>query len=173
MEGFPLSIVTLYEDLLDKKMEQELFLSRLEGKGPEGSFVSKTVKGIRYWYFQTYEKGIKKQRYVGPDNKRTNDLIDRLKEYRESVQSSSVGTLVTVLRKAPGIPRIFPDEGRAISALEKSGVFRNGGVLVGTQAFRCYPLVVGEVLSETASRTGDIDVAYDRERNGNCDQLYS
>lgn len=162
MNKIPLSIMTLYEDLLDKKMEQELFLSNLEGTETEGSFVSKTIKGHLYWYFQMYENGIKKQRYVGPDNEKTREMIDRLKMYRESVQRSTLESLVSALRRTPGVPRIYPDEGKVISALENSGVFRNGGILVGTQAFRCYPLIVGASLSETAARTSDIDVAYDR-----------
>lgn len=162
MKKIPLSIVTLYQDLLDKKMDQELFLANLKGESSDGTFVSKTVKGNLYWYFQTYENGVKKQRYVGPDNEDTKEMIDRLKSYREAVKNSSSEELVSALKNTPGVPRVYPDEGKIILSLEKSGVFRNGGILVGTQAFRCYPLIIGSSLSETAARTGDIDVAYDR-----------
>ncbi len=158
----PLPIRTLYEDLMDRKMQQELFLSEMEGAHPTGTFVSKTVGGRLYWYFQSYENSRKRQRYIGPDGERVRKMISRLKDYKETLRDSPTEDLVSVLRRTPGLPQIFPEEGTIIASLEKAGVFRNGGVLVGTQAFRCYPLVVGVSLLGTAMRTGDIDLAYDR-----------
>lgn len=157
--------MTLYQDLLDKKMDQELFLSSLDEKITDGSgsFVSKSVTGNLYWYFQTCKNGIKRQRYVGPDNENTRGMIERLQSYRKTVKESSSEELVSALKRVPGIPRVDPNERKIILSLEKAGVFRKEGILVGTQAFRCYPLIVGVSLPETAARTGDIDLAYDRD----------
>lgn len=36
--------------------------------GGGGSFVSKEIRGRRYWYFQTRRDGVQKQAYVGVDS---------------------------------------------------------------------------------------------------------
>jgi hypothetical protein len=57
---------------------------------------------------------------------------------------------------------LMPDgaTGQAIAALARSGVFRLGGTLVGTQAFRCYEGELGVRIGfEAAAMTDDVDIA--------------
>jgi len=50
---------------------------------------------------------------------------------------------------------------QVLSILAEAGVFRAGGVLVGTQAFACYEMMLGVRLEEKFLRTADIDIAID------------
>jgi hypothetical protein len=49
--------------------------------------------------------------------------------------------------------------GKVLKALARAGVFRLRGVLVGTHAFRLYPLILGVALPEAHHATEDIDLA--------------
>jgi hypothetical protein len=51
---------------------------------------------------------------------------------------------------------------RALSLLAQAGVFRMGGILVGTQAFSAYGNMLGVRFEQQALRTQDIDIAQDR-----------
>lgn len=51
---------------------------------------------------------------------------------------------------------------RLLELLAEAGVFRRGGVLVGTQAFRAYGNMLGVKFEAQALRTQDVDVAQDR-----------
>jgi hypothetical protein len=51
-----------------------------------------------------------------------------------------------------GVPRIDATTRQVVQALARAGVFRLRGVLVGTQAFRLYPLALGVGDARGASR---------------------
>jgi hypothetical protein len=51
---------------------------------------------------------------------------------------------------------------RVLSLIAQGGVFRMGGVLVGTQAFATYGNMLGVRFEQQALRTQDIDIAQDR-----------
>ena len=51
---------------------------------------------------------------------------------------------------------------RVLSLLGQAGVFRVGGILVGTQAFSAYGNMLGVRFEQQAMRTQDIDIAQDR-----------
>jgi hypothetical protein len=51
---------------------------------------------------------------------------------------------------------------RLLELLAEVGVFRRGGVLVGTQAFRAYGNMLGVKFEAQALRTQDVDIAQDR-----------
>ena len=51
---------------------------------------------------------------------------------------------------------------RILSLLAQAGVFRVGGILVGTQAFGAYGNMLGVRFEQQAMRTQDIDIAQDR-----------
>lgn len=123
----------------------------------DGTFISKTVKDRRYWYFQTGTGEERTQRYVGPE---TADLLEHIahhKEIRDDERERR--TLVSTLVRALGAPRPLPEVADVISALAKAGVFRLRGVLVGTVAYQAYAAMLGVRLPAGALQTGDIDIA--------------
>jgi hypothetical protein len=61
--------------------------------------------------------------------------------------------------RVKGVPRADAASGKVVQALARAGVFRLRGVLIGTHAFRLYPLILGATLPEAHQATEDIDVA--------------
>lgn len=150
----PETVLTLYAELLDQLRTAELQAG--------GSFVSKQIRGATYWYFQTVEGGRKRQRYVGRESPEVLEKIQRASESRQAASADELRRreLVAMLA-AGGMHR----ESAAISAvlkmLDNAGVFRSGGVLVGTQAFSCYANMLGVRFEAQSVRTADIDVGHD------------
>jgi hypothetical protein len=123
----------------------------------DGAFISKTIKGKRYWYFQKSSNDGRAQRYVGPE---TPELLERISNHREARDDERERrTLVSTLVRAYGLPRIIPEFGSIIAALAKAGVFRLQGVLVGTAAYQTYSAMLGAKLPISAQQTGDVDIA--------------
>lgn len=50
---------------------------------------------------------------------------------------------------------------QTLRILADSGMFRGGGVLIGTQAFTCYANMLGVRFEQQSMRTADIDIAHD------------
>jgi hypothetical protein len=156
----PESLHTLYAELLDQALRADA--EHAVRGAPDGSFVSKLVKGRRYWYLQRQEAGRKHQKYLGPE---TESLLEWIREAREQRrQRAGDGTrraqLVDMLL-AGGAEREAAVVVRVIAALATSDLFRRGGVLVGTQAFRCYGTILGVRLEGSQLRTQDVDLAYE------------
>jgi hypothetical protein len=123
----------------------------------DGAFTPKTIRGRRYWYFQTGSPQGRSQRYVGPE---TPELMERIARHRharddERERRALVSTLVRSLGLQPPIPEI----GRVVAELARSGVFRLGSVLVGTVAYQVYPAMLGIRLPGALLQTSDIDLA--------------
>jgi hypothetical protein len=121
-----------------------------------GSFVSKAVKGKRYWYYQyTEPSGRLRQLYVGPDNEPVRQLMAR--------KSSKPVTdaLLPMARSALalGCAALLPRHYQVIRRLADYGFFHAGGVLIGTHAFLAYGNMLG-VNWGSAARTEDIDFAH-------------
>ena len=68
---------TVYTELLDRGASAEL----RDTLTPKGTFVAKTVRGRRYWYFQETAENGRVQRYVGPE---TLDLLDRIARHKQA-----------------------------------------------------------------------------------------
>jgi hypothetical protein len=120
-----------------------------------GTFVVKTVKGRRYWYFQL--AGNRAQKYVGPETPELLEQIAHHKEAREDERERRA--LASALVRSFGLPRPIPEIGEIISALADAGVFRLRSVLVGTVAYQTYSAMLGVRLPISALQTGDIDIA--------------
>lgn len=121
----------------------------------------KTISGKQYWYdrFRIGTQII--DRYIGED---TPELSARLNNHKSLIESQKQAEherarFMRVLR-AEGYLFADAGSGQVISALAKTGTFRLGGTLVGTQAFRCYEGELGVRIgfSQSAS-TDDIDIA--------------
>lgn len=97
----------------------------------------KTIGKREYWY-DRYRIGTDVvDRYIGENSKDLRDRLARLKELalqrKENERERS--RLMRVLR-AEGYLMADAQTGQVLSAMERAGVFRLGGTLVGTQAFR-------------------------------------
>lgn len=105
-----------------------------------GTFVPKTIKSRKYWYYQFSEpSGARRQLFVGPDNDAVRALVAKS---REASSSESLGPLVrsaVALGNAQVLPRHF----KVLRRLAEYGFFRAGGLLIGTHAFLSYGNMLG------------------------------
>jgi len=159
VERQPLEVQTIYAELLEQIAAYEA--SRTIGYTP-GSFVTKTVKGQEYYYFQQVGPGAaKSQTYLGKRDASLAELADRFAKGRANVAGDqrSMERLAALLRVGGAMVTDAPSA-RVLRALADAGVFHAGGVLVGTHAF----IVLGNLLGvrwTTSLRTQDVDIAAD------------
>ncbi|MCA3456791.1 MAG: hypothetical protein IOC92_05775 [Rhodobacter sp.] len=144
----------VYQDFLGSFGEGQLAALR-------GSPTLEERSGRRYWY-DSYRVGDQvRKRYIGED---TPDLAQRMALHREDARRKKEGAghrarLVRLLR-AEGFLPIDGGTGAILNALAKTGVFRTGGTIVGTSAFRLYEGELGLRLgSDPAAGTDDADMA--------------
>jgi hypothetical protein len=123
----------------------------------DGVFVSKVIKGKRYWYFQQPSSDGRTQKYVGPETPELLEQISNHKQARDDERERRA--LVSTLVRTYGLPRPIPEFGNIIAALAKAGVFRLHGVLVGTAAYQTYSAMLGAKLPIAIQQTGDVDIA--------------
>lgn len=122
-----------------------------------GNFVSVPVKGRAYWYFE--DTGASpKRRYVGPAS---DAEIDRRAQAFKQIKSDYRGRrkLVSTLTREAGLSAPERLTGDIVAAMERAGLFRLRGVLVGTVAFQTYSAHLGVRLPGAALQTGDADFA--------------
>ena len=148
-----LILQTAYAELLDRCRATAFELAFQE----DGSFVPKTIKGKRYWYFQKKSDEGREQKYVGPE---TPELLKQIAQHRQRRDDERERrALVSTLVRSFGLPRPIKEIGDIVAALAKAGVFRLRGVLVGTVAYQTYSSMFGVRLRQTILQTGDIDIA--------------
>jgi len=115
--------------------------------------------GESYWYFRTREGlGANAQEfYIGPDDEPTRKLIQAYKDGRENAQANAarIARLAAMLRSG-GVTLTDATSTRIIRAFASTGVFRLGGVLVGTHAFVSIGNSMG-VKWPSALHTQDVD----------------
>jgi hypothetical protein len=131
-------------------------LIELDEIGIQGSLKEMTVGGASYLYdgFKIGQYPV--NRYFGTPTDENWALGTRAKELRKAARDQ-----VKVLQANACLA---PDRetGAVLMGLARAGVFRAGGVLVGTFAFRCYEAELGIRLNDAAAATQDIDVAMHR-----------
>jgi hypothetical protein len=122
---------------------------------------SKRVGTKTYWYdhFRIGNKTI--DRYIGEDTPELRSRLDRQTEIADAAKrlDRERARLMRVLR-AEGY--LFADvgSGQVVSAMAKAGVFRLGGTIVGTHAFRCYEGELGVRIGfDQSATTDDVDIA--------------
>jgi hypothetical protein len=160
-QRLPESVHTLYAELLDQVIQAEAEVAALAA--PQGSFVSKTIKGKTYWYLQRMEGNRKTQQYLGRESPSLLAWIEGAREARErfAADAGQRARLSSML-VAGGATAESATTVRVLSLIAQTGVFRMGGVLVGTQAFGAYGNMLGVRFEQQALRTQDIDIAQDR-----------
>ncbi|OIN99616.1 MAG: hypothetical protein AUJ51_12340 [Elusimicrobia bacterium CG1_02_56_21] len=154
---------TLYAELVDQLTALE---ARRSIGSLKGSFTVKNVKGGTYYYFQHVGlNGALRQIYLGRRSAALDGLAARYKAEKAFFQPDleRVKKLCAQIRAGGGL---YADAAHAkvLSALAAGGVFRLGGVLVGTHAFAAMGNMLG-VNWETALKTQDIDIAASRTVN--------
>lgn len=143
-----------YHDLLQSLQDEAV--STLKGTPTR-----EIRNGRAYWYDIHRVGTTVRKAYIGED---TPALTERLQQYRDLAQerqarSASRTRLVRTLR-AEGMLGSDAAVGSILHTAERLGVFRLGGTLVGTQAFRQYEGELGiRISGQELAQTGDIDIA--------------
>ncbi len=150
---FPLSVHTIYQDLLEMHRLRAIAAVR-------GTPFLKELPHGKYWYARQRIGDRLVDRYIGPDSP---ELRERLQSAGQLPQAQReferrAAVFVAQLRSA-GVPTVDRTTGKVLNAMARAGVFRLGGTLVGTHAFRLYAAELGASLSGAAAATEDIDVA--------------
>lgn len=155
MKPIPLTLQTLYQDLLQAHLD----------RAPDemtGSPHLRETGGKAFWYVTVRAPGgAHRQHFIGPDDEKTRKRIERWKAARDDARAfrANSSEKAAALRAAR-LPALDMTTGKVLRALAQAGAFRLGGVLVGTHAFRLYDLELGaRVVSKTTAITADIDVA--------------
>ncbi len=122
---------------------------------------AKTVGHKTYWYdhFRIGEQTL--DRYIGEDSPELQAQLARADQIRQAERHSRTerARLIRILR-AEGCLMTDRGSGQVILAMARSGVFRLGGTLIGTQAFRCYEGELGVRIGfDQAAMTDDVDIA--------------
>jgi hypothetical protein len=129
---------------------------------PNGSFVATTVKGRRYWYYQSGSKdesGRQPKKYVGPDNEHTALIIGRHGAIKSSYRDRRA--IVAALKRY-GLPAPPDETGKILRGLADQGIFRLRACVIGTVAYPTYGGLLGVKLPAPAMQTGDLDLAQSR-----------
>lgn len=154
VDSYPLSVHTTYQDLLNAHTVQAV------ADIPGTPFLREIGSRGRYWYSRLRIGDRTLQRYIGPD---TPDNRTRIEAARNAVEARRdferrCARLVAQLRAA-GLPTLDRETGKVLNALTRIGVFRLGGTLIGTHAFRLYAAALGVRLGPALAATSDIDIA--------------
>ena len=152
--SFPLSVHTTYQDLLQAHAVRAI--SDIPGK----PFLRDMGEKGKYWYARQRIGDKTLQKYIGPDTSEIRERIEVVKAVGEEARDFDrrCASLVAQLRAA-GVPVLDRDTGKVLNAMAKSGVFRLGGTLVGTHAFRLYSAELGVRFDNALAVTGDVDIA--------------
>lgn len=151
-------VQTAYSELLEQLLALEARRSIGHAKG---TFVKKQLKGREYLYFQFSAPGGKlEQTYLGPRSPALDAVAERWRRERDLVapDRAQIDGIAALLR-AGGASLTDGASARVLGALADAGVFRLGGVLVGTQAFVVLGNVLGVKWRGAHARTDDIDIA--------------
>lgn len=159
MEHIGGETMVLYADLRERL---EAFEAMRTIASLPGKFTIKNIKGKAYHYFQATLAGGRVQIYLGPDNESVRGLIAEYKANKEHARADK--RLIQRLSAqiiAGGVIPVPYDMARIIQRLAHSGVFRAGGVLVGTMAFRILGTHLSVQWDNMSRTTQDIDLAGD------------
>lgn len=126
-----------------------------------GTPTRREIKGRGYWY-DRYRIGTEiKDRYLGEDSPELRERVERHHALRagQEARRRERARLVRLLRSERFLG-LDAATGSLVAAMAKAGVFRLGGVLVGTTAFRLYEGELGLRLSlDDTAMTQDVDIA--------------
>lgn len=148
-----LSAQTACAELADQvqSLEVQNSLDRLSG-----AFHKRRLKGREYWYFGYRDiDGAGRMVYIGPDTERVKTLVGRFEAQRQSATVVPQANAAIALGCEATLPKHF----KLIKRLADYGLFRAGGILIGTHAFLAYGNMLGVHWSH-GGRTLDVDFAH-------------
>jgi len=158
MQKLPLEIQTLYAEL----MEQLVAVEAQRSIGSvSGCFVTKSVKGESYYYFQYSDPGgLQRQSYIGKKHPILDKIVDLYQNENITFKAdiAQKHRLCALLRTG-GAFVTDSASARVLKSLAEGGVFHVGGVLIGTQAFGILGNLLGMRWERSALRKHDIDIA--------------
>jgi hypothetical protein len=117
--------------------------------------------GKVYWYDSFRVGSDVRKIYIGEDSLELRDLLARSGEISEARtdRQRHRARLIRILR-AEGLRSVDSATGSLLNAMQRAGVFRLGGTIVGTLAFRLYEGELGvRYAFDQAAQTNDIDIA--------------
>ena len=145
-----------YAEVLDNALAKEI------STGEGFSFISAkrpTSKG-RYWYLQHTLPQPKKRYYLGAE---TPELLERIQQQEHRWKEGKVDATVlerqVAMALAAGCAGINYRAYRVLNAAAQSGLFRTGGVLVGSYAFLTLGNMLGVSWQRNTTFTQDVDLA--------------
>lgn len=150
-----LSAQTAYAELAERTRAAEMSGALA---GLSGSFHKQRVrKGADYWYFTYREPGVERPRlvYVGPDNDEVRSFVDNFRSAGGASPLAPQARAAIALGCAPLAAKHF----RIVKRLAEYGLFRAGGILIGTHAF----IALGNLLGVRwlhGTATLDVDFAH-------------
>lgn len=162
MSTLSLTAQTLYAELVEQLLAFDA--RRSIGTVP-GAFVEKRLASGTYVYFQySGPGGSVRQAYVGRKSAALDAVVARFSEERAaaSADRAAMEAICAALRGA-GATVTDAASARVLAALADAGIFKLGGVLVGTQAFLVLGNLLGVRWEGAASRTEDVDVGATRQ----------
>lgn len=126
-----------------------------------GSPLQKTINGRHYWYDRYRVGDAVKDRYLGEDSDALKARIERHNDLKQASKARRLERArLTRLLRSERFLGLDSGTGSLILSLARAGVFRLGGVLVGTIAFRLYEGELGLRLHlDDVAMTRDIDIA--------------
>lgn len=124
------------------------------------AFVRKPGTKNDYWYVQTRVGRLQRQWYVGADDKALRSAIEaHTTAWAESREIRRRRKQLVNMIEAGGLRMFSSAESRVLEVLCQAGVFRAGGVLIGSFAFRAYGQIFGKQWEKDLMVTRDIDIA--------------
>lgn len=161
IERLSLETQTLHAELLERLCVREA--QRNIGT-LEGTFTVKTIYGIDYAYFLHYLPGGGRINIsLGRMSQAIESLIAQHREGRSDVAADVIGIReLSAQIKAGKAAVVDPATAKIVRELEAGGIFRVGGILVGTLAFACIGNLLGVIWDRTTLATRDIDFAFER-----------
>jgi hypothetical protein len=143
-----------YHDLQRSLMDEAI--SELRGAP------TRVVRGEKAYWYDSFRIGSDvRKTYIGEETPALLDRLERLKSLRQDSEArrKQRTRLIRILR-AEGFQGVDAATGSLLSAMAGAGVFRLGGTVVGTHAFRLYEGVLGvRYQFDEMAQTGDIDIA--------------
>lgn len=161
IERLSLETETLHAELMERLCVREA--QRNIGT-LEGTFTVKNINGIDYAYFLHYLPwGRRANISLGRMSPAIENLIAQHREGRCDVAADVIGIReLSAQIKAGNAAVVDPGTAKAVREVEAGGVFRVGGLLVGTLAFACIGNLLGVIWDRTTLVTRDIDFAFER-----------
>ena len=177
MKMMPLQVHNVFMELQDVSLA---FESRRKLGFQLGSIHKKRVRNRNFFYYQYPATGAaivhgknkcgyrndgrrhQRQEFLFSETNESLEFVDRFNDgKREAMEKLKVIKSLASMVKAGGMMAIDPKTFKVIKALGDSGVFNQGGVLIGTNAFIVIGNMLGFQIENQWTRTLDVDFASD------------